>query len=58
MDSAAIALTCATYDVPFLSIRDISNNELLRATNESFGVETEGQLGCRAAVLILETLRE
>jgi adenosylhomocysteine nucleosidase len=32
MEAAAIAQVCATYGVPFLTIKDISNNELLRAT--------------------------
>lgn len=57
MEAAAIALTCASHDVPFLTIKDISNNELLRATNTSFERETEGQLGRRAAALTLATLR-
>lgn len=57
MEAAAIALTCASHDVPFLTIKDISNNELLRATDESFVDETEGQLGRRAAALTLTTLR-
>jgi Phosphorylase superfamily len=30
MEAAAIALTCASHDVPFLTIKDISNNEQLR----------------------------
>ena len=32
MEAAAIGLVCASHDVPFLTIKDISNNELLRAT--------------------------
>lgn len=59
MEAAAIALTCASHDVPFLAIKDISNNELLRTTDaRHFDTETAGQLGRRAAVLTLETLRE
>lgn len=59
MEAAAIALTCASHDVPFLTIKDISNNELLRTTDAAhFGAETAGQLGRRAAALTLETLRE
>ena len=30
MEAAAIALTCASHGVPFLAIKDISNNELLK----------------------------
>lgn len=58
MESGAIALTCASHDVPFLAIRDISNNELLRTTGASWSAETEGQLGRRAAALTLATMRE
>jgi nucleoside phosphorylase len=58
MEAAAIALVCASHDIPFLSIKDISNNELLRVTDSvSFGA-LGPQLGRRAAVLMLETLRE
>lgn len=32
MEAAAIAQICAMHDVPFLTIKDISNNELRRAT--------------------------
>jgi nucleoside phosphorylase len=53
MEAAAIALTCATHDIPFLTIKDISNNELLRVTGDDFLLETEGQLGRRAARLLL-----
>ena len=59
MEAAAIALTCAGHDVPFLTIKDISNNELLRTTDSAhFDTETAGQLGRRAAALTLETLRD
>ncbi len=54
-----MALTCASHDTPFLSIKDISNNELLRPTDStSFGEETLGQLGRRAARLVLATMRD
>jgi hypothetical protein len=49
---------CPTHDVPFLTIKDISNNELLRLTGDDFLVETDGQLGRRAAALVLATLHE
>jgi len=59
MEAAAIAVTCSSHGVPFLTIKDISNNELLRTTDSAlFDVETEGQLGRRAAALTLATLRE
>src|ERR1051326_8182527 len=32
MEAAAIAQVCASAPVPFLSVKDISNNELLRGT--------------------------
>ncbi len=57
MEAAAIALTCAGHAVPFLAIKDISNNELLRTTGEGWSAETEGQLGRRAAALVLAMLR-
>jgi adenosylhomocysteine nucleosidase len=60
MEAAAIGLVCARHGIPFLSIKDISNNELLRATSsgqamlEHIGVD---QLARRAAVFALEVLR-
>jgi nucleoside phosphorylase len=57
MEAAAIALTCASHGVPFLAVKDISNNELLRVTTEEWSAETEGQLGRRAAALVLAVLR-
>jgi hypothetical protein len=44
-------------DIPFLTIKDISNNELLRLTGDDVLVGTDGQLGRRAA-LEGATLRE
>ena len=59
MEAAAIALVCAGHDLPFLSVKDISNNELLRLTSgDDFDIETSGQLGKRAAVVVGELLRE
>lgn len=59
MEAAAIALVCASHDVPFLSVKDISNNELLRLTNgDDFDIETSGQLGKRAAAVVREMLRD
>jgi adenosylhomocysteine nucleosidase len=56
MEAAAIALICVNHEVPFLTIKDISNNELLRTTDEHFLVETTGQLGRRAAAFLFAFL--
>ncbi len=54
-----LALVCASHDLPFLSVKDISNNELLRLTSgDDFDIETAGQLGKRAAVVVRELLNE
>ena len=59
MEAGAIALTGAIHDVPFLAIKGVSNNELLRLTRrDTFRAETEGELGKRAAGLILATIQE
>jgi nucleoside phosphorylase len=58
MEAAAIALTCASHAVPFLTIKDISNNDLLRPSGEGFMADTAGQLGRRAAALTLALLRD
>lgn len=58
MEAAAIAIVCARHAVPFLTLKDISNNELLRASDfTTFQEQTAGQLGRRAAALTLATLR-
>ncbi len=58
MEAAAIALTCASHNVPFLALKDISNNELLKVT-DSVSFDALGpELGRRAAALTLATLRE
>ena len=59
MEAGAIALVCAGHDLPFLAVKDISNNELLRLTSgDDFDIETSGQLGKRAAVVVAELLRD
>jgi adenosylhomocysteine nucleosidase len=61
MEAAAIAATCASHGVPFLSIKDISNNELLRATDSGVAMLAEvgeAQLARRAAALAVETIRQ
>ncbi|MGE3272635.1 MAG: hypothetical protein AB7P40_28090 [Chloroflexota bacterium] len=60
MEAAAIALACASHDVPFLSVKDVSNNEL-HARTESGGSFLEWfgpQLGRRAGALTLAILRD
>lgn len=60
MEAAAIGLVCATNRVPFLTVKDISNNELLRATTggqamlDELGAE---QLARRAASYTLAVVR-
>jgi nucleoside phosphorylase len=60
MEAAAIALTCASHDVPFLTVKDISNNELLLATSHdgAFLTQFGAQIGRRAAALILALLHD
>jgi nucleoside phosphorylase len=60
MEAAAIALTCASHAVPLLTIKDISNNELLRATESgtSLMVQAGPELGKRAGAIVLGVLRE
>lgn len=58
MEAAAIALICASHDVPFLAIKDISNNELLKVTDSVAFDALTPELGRRAAALTLATLRE
>jgi adenosylhomocysteine nucleosidase len=63
MEAAAIAQVCALHGVPFLTIKDISNNELLEATVFE-GTTSElpsEELGMRSAtvvVRVIERLRE
>lgn len=58
MEAAAIAQVCAIHGIPFLAIKDISNNELLKATALRDGLrwptlqELESELGRRAALLV------
>jgi adenosylhomocysteine nucleosidase len=58
MEAAAIAQVCAIFGVPFLAVKDISNNELLNATANREGLrwptllELEHELGLRAALVV------
>ena len=60
MEAGAIAMVCASHDVPFLTVKDISNNELLRGTDA--GADFLGlyanQLGRRASAVVLGLLRD
>ncbi len=61
MEAAAIALVCASNGVPFLTIKDISNNELLRSTHNGAALMDElgiDQVARRAAAFTLEVIRE
>src|SRR5262249_28519844 len=61
MEAAAIALVCASNGVPFLTIKDISNNELLRATRDGAALMDElgvDQVARRAAAFTLAVVRE
>ena len=60
MEAGAIALTCASHDVPFLSVKDISNNELHEKTESgpSFLKQFGPQLGRRAGALTLAILKD
>jgi adenosylhomocysteine nucleosidase len=60
MEAAAIAQVAKRHDVPFLTIKDISNNEFHAVTD--FGTDgadiLEPELGKRAAALLRRTLDE
>jgi adenosylhomocysteine nucleosidase len=62
MEAAAIAQVCAIYGVPFLAVKDVSNNELVKATAAETGAlwpslaEFEDQLGLRAALVVEATI--
>jgi adenosylhomocysteine nucleosidase len=59
MEAAAIGLVCASHDVPFLTIKDISNNELLRATTSGAAMLKElgpDQVARRAAAFTFALL--
>ena len=61
MEAAAVALVCASHDVPFLAIKDVVNNELLRATQSGRALLAEvgeHQLGRRSAAFVLALLSQ
>jgi adenosylhomocysteine nucleosidase len=60
MEAAAIGLVCASRGVPFISIKDISNNELVRPTLGGRAMLTElgvEQVARRAAAFTLAVVR-
>ncbi len=58
MEAAAIALVCARHGVPFLTIKDISNNEYHAASDLAGGFTDfpTSEVGKRAADLTLRTI--
>lgn len=58
MEATAIALICASHNVPFIAIKDISNNEM-HQTTDSLLLPTEitEQVGKRAAAFTFAMLR-
>lgn len=65
MEAAAIAQTCAMFGVPFLAVKDISNNELQVATYFEQAEDGAGllddvvhEVGRRAALVVARTVRE
>lgn len=60
MEAAAIAQVCALHDVPFFTVKDLSNNEFHATTTfgpESTWEATSGEIGKRAAAFTLALLR-
>ena len=58
MEAAAIALTCASHAVPFLTIKDISNNEQRRLSDSAAFKTAVGEIGRRAAALVMALLTD
>jgi nucleoside phosphorylase len=59
MEAAAIAHVCARYGVPFLTIKDISNNEYHRASDvTTFADFPVNEVGKRAAELAVRLIQQ
>jgi adenosylhomocysteine nucleosidase len=58
MEAAAIAQVCGRHDVPFLTVKDISNNEFHALTELEGDIEVlpAAEIGRRAAELLLRTI--
>lgn len=61
MEAAAVGQVAAIFGVPFLAVKDISNNELHKATDlgNDWGTlhDVRGELGLRAALVVESMLR-
>jgi nucleoside phosphorylase len=60
MEAGAIALICASHDTPFLTVKDISNNELLKGTESGKALVevAAAELGRRAGAVVLALIRD
>jgi adenosylhomocysteine nucleosidase len=59
MEAAAIAQVCALHAIPFLTIKDISNNEYMRASDiDGFTDFPVDEIGKRAAAFISDLIEE
>lgn len=60
MEAASIAQICALYDLPFLTVKDISNSELHEKTvfDEQTWVEHAQDLGLRAAMVVVGVINQ
>ena len=58
MEAAAIAQVCGRHGVPFMTVKDISNNEFHALTDleGDISVLPEAEIGRRAADLVLRTI--
>jgi adenosylhomocysteine nucleosidase len=58
MEAAAIAQVCGRHDVPFMTVKDISNNEFHALTDLEGDIEVlpAAEIGRRAAALLLRTI--
>jgi adenosylhomocysteine nucleosidase len=61
MEAAAVAQVAATFGVPFLAVKDISNNELQVHTDLSDGgdllLHVQDEIGLRAGLLVEQVIR-
>ena len=59
MEASSIATVCDLKGVPFLCVKDISNNEMTANTNPEDGLEgIEAEIGARAAHVLAATIAE
>lgn len=63
MEAASIAQICALYDLPFLTVKDVSNNELHRTTifsgpTSELHTEELGMHSAMVIVAVIEKLRQ